>query len=455
MARRPVNPLRPFGLALMLSLAGAAQAEDLVELYRLAIERDATYLAARAAAEGGREIVPQARAGLLPQVSANLSLSRNSTDQTSKDILGREVSRQYDYTAEGAALTLRQALYRPAALAQWKAAESRVNGIDAQLEKERQNVAMRLAQAYFDVLLARERIKSLQSEQEAYRAQLEAAERAFRAGFGTRTDIDDARARLDLAQAREIEAKQSLAVAERALSALIAEPVQADRLQGLKATGPELGLPEPADLQAWIQRAEENNPELKAWRAAVAAAEYEIQKNRAGHLPSVELFASRSLSDSESDSTIGSRYWTTRIGAQVVVPLYAGGYVDSTVRQALANRDSARQQLEAARRQIGVEVTRAYGAVTQGIARIKALEVALNSAEQAVRSSQKGLAAGTRSRVDVLNALQQEAAVRYELYRARIDTLLGQLRLMQMSGLLEESELARVNQWLTGPEGRS
>lgn len=450
MSQQPRNPLCLLGLVFTLSLSGAAQAQDLLDLYRLAIERDATYLAARAAAEGGREIVPQARAGLLPQVSANLSLSRNSTDQTTKDILGREVSRQYDYTAEGAALTLRQAVYRPASLAQLRAAKSRVNSIDAQLERERQNVAMRLAQAYFDVLSARERIASLQSEQQAYAAQLEAAERAFRAGFGTRTDIDDARARLDLAQAREIEARQSLAVAERALSALIDEPVEAGRLPGLKETGPVLSLPEPADLQAWVRRAEENNPELQALRAAVDAAEHEIQKNRAGHLPTVDLFASRSLSDSESDSTIGSRYWTTRIGAQVVVPLYAGGYVDSTVRQALANRDSARQQLESARRQVGVEVARAYGAVTQGIARVKALEVALNSAEQAVRSSQKGLAAGTRSRVDVLNALQQEAAVRYELYRARIDTLLGQLRLMQVSGLLEESELARVNQWLKG-----
>lgn len=436
-------------LAFCLVLPAAAGAQDLLSLYRLAIERDAAYAAAVSAAEAARENVPQARAALLPQLTANLSLSRNSTEQTSKDILGRELSRDYDYTAKGAALTLRQAVYRPANLAQLRAAQARAEGVDFQLEKERLNLAMRLSQAYFGVLSARERLASLKTEQQAYAAQLEAAERALRAGFGTRTDIDDARARLDLALAREIETQQALNVAQQALSALVAEPIDASRLHGLDANGPALTLPEPADLEGWLKLAEAKNPELKALRAALLAAEHEVEKNRAGHLPTLELFASRNLSDSESENIIGNRYWTTRIGAQAVIPLYAGGYVDSTVRQALASRDSARQQLEAARRQVGVEVARAWGAVTQGIARVKALEVALRSAEQAVLSSQKGLAAGTRSRLDILNALQQAAATRYELYRTRIDTILGWLRLLQLGGQLDEAELARVNQWLS------
>lgn len=448
---------RLIGGLLLVGLAWAQPAwagdHDLLSLYRLALERDATYLAARFAAEGGREQVPQARASLLPQVVANLNYSRNDTDQTSKDILGREVKRQYDYTAEGAALTVRQALYRPAATAQLRVARSKVESIDAQLEKERLNMAMRLAQAYFEVLSARERLASLKAEQQAYGTQLEAAERAFRAGFGTRTDIDDARARLDLAQAREIEARQGLEVAQRTLSAMVDAPVDPLKLHGLRTGGAELAPLDPPELQGWIRLAEDNNPELRALRAALEAAEHEVSKNRAGHLPTLDLIASRTLSDSESDSTIGSRYWTSRIGVQLNMPLYAGGYVDSTVRQALAYRDSTRQQLEAARRQVGVEVTRAYAAVTQGLARVKALEVALQSAQQAVRSSQKGLAAGTRSRVDVLNALQQEEATRYELFRARIETLLGRLRLKQASGLLDEAELAQVNQWLSAPAG--
>lgn len=436
-------------LGFCLALPAAAGAKDLLTLYRLAIERDATYAAARSAAEAARENVPQARAALLPQLTANLSISRNSTEQTSRDILGREASRDYDYTAKGAALTLRQAIYRPANLAQLKAAQARVEGVDFQLEKERLNLAMRIAQAYFDVLLARERLASLKAEQQAYAAQLEAAERALRAGFGTRTDIDDARARLDLALAREIETQQALNVAQQALSALVAEPIDGSRLHGIDPNGTAPTLPEASDLEGWHERAEANNPELKALRATLQAAEHEVEKNRAGHLPTLELFASRNLSDSESENIIGNRYWTTRIGAQAVIPLYAGGYVDSTVRQALSSRDSARQQLEAARRQVGVEVARAWGAVTQGIARVKALEVALRSAEQAVLSSQKGLTAGTRSRLDVLNALQQAAATRYELYRARIDTILGWLRLLQLAGQLDEAELARVNQWLS------
>ncbi|MCX7673685.1 MAG: TolC family outer membrane protein [Thiobacillaceae bacterium] len=438
-------------LAVLLCLTAFTPAwarYDLVSLYRLALERDAQYLAARHGAEGGREQLHQAKAALLPQLSANLGISLSDTEQKTKDILNREVTRQYDYTAESAALSLRQALYRPASLAQLRQAKAKVEGLEAQLEKERLALAMRLVTAYFEALSTRERLASLKAEQQAYAAQLEAAERAFRAGLGTRTDVDDARARLDLAQAREIEVRQALEVAQRALSALVDEPVDVWALRGLKPGGAELNLPQPHDLQAWVRLAEENNPELRAWRSALAAAEQEVSKNRAGHLPTLDLVASSSLSDSESESMIGSRYRTHRIGVQLTLPLYAGGYVEASIRQSVAMRESTRQQMEAARRQLGVEVARAYAAVTQGVAKVKALEAALQSAQQAVRSTQKGLQAGTRSRVDVLNALQQEEAIRYELYRARIDYVLGHLRLAQASGRLDEDTLRQFDAWL-------
>lgn len=445
-------------LALAAGLPSPAWTQDLLALYRLASERDATYLAAKSTAEAGRESVPQARAALLPQVSATWNISRNSTEQSTHDFLGRPVRREYDYTAEGAGLSLRQALYRPAALAALRSAQSRVEGIDAQLDKERQALAIRLAQAYFEALAARGRLDSLRAEQDAYAAQLAAAERAFRAGVGTRTDIDEAQARLDLARAREIEARLALTVAQRALAALTGEPVEVERLHDLDPAAAAFAELRPGALEDWIRLAETHNPELRALAAEVAAAEQEVRKSRAGHLPSVDLLVSRTLSDSESENIIGNRYWTTRLGAQLSLPLYAGGYVDSTVRQALANLEASRQRLESTRRQLGVDVNRAHAAVSHGAARIEALEVALRSAEQAVRASQKGLTAGTRHRVDVLNALQQEASVRYELYRARIDLLLGWLRLMQASGRLDEAELERANRALRpgpGVTGRS
>ncbi len=445
MGRRQRRRCIVLGLTLLFAWPAQGGSHDLLSLYQLAKARDAAYLSVQAAAEAGREQLPQARAALLPQISATAGMSRNDTDQRSENILGQPLSRSYEYTAKSAALNLRQAVYRPAAWAQLDQARARVQGIEAQLEKETQGLALRLAQAYFDALLARERVAALEVEIKAYASQLEAAQGSFKAGYGTRTDIDEARARLDLAHARLIEAQQRLTVAQRRLRALVGEPIELAALATLPSGQPITYPLEPPDLEAWIELAEARNPELRALVAAVEAADQELRKNRAGHLPTLDIVASRNLSDSDSENIIGNRYWTTRLGVQLSLPLYAGGYVDSTVRQALANRESARQQLEAARRELAVQVTRAHAAVNLGAARISALELALRSADQAVVASEKGLAAGIRHRVDVLNALAQQANTRFELFQAKIEYLLGRLQLLQTAGRLDEAEIAQLS----------
>jgi protease secretion system outer membrane protein len=438
--------LRLAWLALGLTLSGAAAAQDLLSLFRLAIVRDADYLAAQAAAQAGREQLPQARAALLPQLSASVSYTQNDTDQATKDVFGRDVRRAYEYTGKNAAVSVRQMLFRPAALAQLEQAEARVRGIDAQLEKEFQSLALRLAQAYFEVLLAREKIAAAESEARAYASQLKAAEESFKAGAGSRTDIEEARARLDLAQARQIEAEQRLIVAQRALMAIVGERIDAKALAMLSADAETLLQPlTPAALESWLEAAEANNPEIRSLQTAVEAAERELSKARAGHLPTLDFVASRTLTDSDSENIIGNRYLTTRYGLQLNIPLYAGGYVDSTVRQALSNLESARQQLEAARRRLATQVTKSFAAVTQGGARIAALEQAARSAAQAVVAAEKGMLAGIRQRNDLLNALAQQASTRFELFQAKVDYLLGRLTLLQLTGRLDEAEIARVN----------
>lgn len=436
-------------VAFVIALVGtsSAAAMDLLAAYRKARENDAAYLAARATAEAGRELVPQARAGLLPQITANASRSRNETDQRSESVFG-DIQRRYDYYAESMALTLRQPLFRPAQWAGLRQAEARVAGVEATLAKERGNLGWRLVQAYVEGLAARERAASLESQREALLAQLAAAKHAFAVGFGTRTDIDEAQARLDLVEAQCVEAAQRQLIAERALAALLGESIGTAALAGLPPQVLPAELVPAGEIEEWIRRAEQDNPELKALAAAVEAAQRELEKNRAGHLPTLDLVASRAKSDSDSNNTIGSRYWTSSFGVQLSIPLYTGGYVASTVRQAAAALEAARLQLEAARRQLDVEVGRAHAMVTQGRARIRAMEQAVRSAEAALFSAQKGLVAGTRNQVDVLDAQQRLENIRYDLYQARLDHLLGWLRLRYLAGLLDEEEIATVNRWL-------
>lgn len=446
----PFKTLRA-NLSLCLGLLASSttvQALDLMEAYRLAIAGDATFQAARATAEAAREAVPQARAGLLPQISATASRSKNNTVQTSPNFLGQDVSREYDYFATSASINLRQPLFRLGSLAHFYQAEAQVAAAEATLENDTQLLALRVAGNYFDTLVARERLDTIRIQKEAYAGQLASAERALTAGFGTRTDIDEAQARLDMVAAQEIEARQQLTVMEKTLAGVINQRIPADQLALIDDARLQLELPQPDNLEAWISRAEDNNPELRAIRHSIEVAERELDKGRAAHLPTLDLVASRSKSDSDSNNTIGNQYLTSSIGVQLSIPIFAGGQVNSVVRQARANLDKARQQHEAARRQINVVVAREFGAIEQGIARVKALEQALRSARQALESTRKGVQAGTRNSTDVLNALQQAATAKFQLAEARAQYSVSRLKLKSAAGALSEQDMADVNRWL-------
>lgn len=449
--------MRTLQAALLLGFAlpGApAHALDLLQAYRLAMGGgDPTYLAARATAEAAREAVPQARAGLLPQITANASRSRNNTDQTTQVPGAASITRQFDYAAKATSLNLRQPLVRLANVAGYQSAQAQVEAAEATLEQEAQSLVLRVAGAYFDLMVGREKLDSVIVQKEAYAAQLAAAERAFAAGFGTRTDIDDARARHDIAGAQEIEARQDLRVGERTLSAMLNQRVAAGELLGIRRTGFRPPAPAPQELDGWVSRAQERNPELRTLRATVAAAEKEVDKGRAAHLPTLDLVASLSNNDSDSNTTIGNRYVTSSLGVQLAVPLYLGGQVDSGVRQARAALEKVRQQYEAGRRQVETEVTKQFGAVEQGVAKVRALEQAERSAEQSVISTRRGMEAGVRNSVDVLNALQQLAAARLELIKARYTFAMDWLKLRSAAGELGEADVEGVNAWL-GPGER-
>ena len=443
----PHSYRRPLATVLCgAALATPAHAIDLLQAYRLAIQNDARYQAARADAAASREAEPQALSQLLPNFNANLQRSDNSADITSRNILGHPVTNRQDYISSNYAVSVRQPLYRRFNFVALEQAKFQVASAEANLDRNLQDLLTRVSGAYFDALMADETLGQVLVQKEAYAAQLKSSQRRFEAGQGTRTDIDDAQTRYDMILAQELEARQNVDYSRRQLQLITNQPVH--QLAVLTPAHLQLVEPQPVRPEEWVQRGEDVNPELKALRANIQAAEQEVAKANAGHHPTVDLVAQRSRQQSASENTINQGYLTTSVGLQVTIPLFAGGYYTSQARQAEAALDKARQQYEARRREIDLAIRKEHQGVAQGVLKVKALEQAERSADQAVYSNQKGFQAGTRTVVDILNAQQQRMNTPRDLANARYQYIMARIRLLSLAGSLSEEEISAINAWL-------
>jgi protease secretion system outer membrane protein len=428
-------------------VASSAMAMDLMEAYQAALSQDSTIRGSRATADAGRERVPQALAQLLPNVSISALRYKNWLSQTSPGFSGEPVFSKDIYFSDNKTLQLRQPLYNKFAYAQYQQAKVLEVDVEATLERDLQQVGVRVSQAYLTALLAQDQLDLIAAQKEAYRIQLDASQKALKAGSGTRTDIDDAQARLDLIEAQELEARQNQDVTRRQLEALVNQPVLP--LAKLDVNKLQLLPPVPARVDEWLALAEQYSPELRSLQAEREAAEYEIQKAEAGHYPTLSAIAQYSDSGSENVVNVRARYETKSIGLQLQIPLYSGGAVNSQVRQALANQEVAIEKYEATRRDLGVRVHNAFRGVTEGILKIRALEQGVRSAEQSVLSSQKSFEAGARTRVDILNSQAQRLVALRDLAQARYSYIASRIQLQSLVGGDKEAPMAEANSWLT------
>lgn len=430
---------------ILLGMAAAlpAWSLDLRQAYEAAYENDATIRAARAGAQASRERLPQARAQQLPNVSFNASRNHNDLTSKTQNSQGQPVRAENQYYSGSQTLSVRQPLYRPYLSALVRQAQAQVEDADAALERDEQTLVTRVGEAYFDALLAQDQVLLIEAQKTTYATQLDAARKGLEAGTGTRTDIDEAQARLDLTLAQELEALQNVEFTRRRLESLMGRPV--DVLASLDVQRFNPTAPIPGLVDAWVERAEQASPELQSLRAQLDAAGMEVEKAQAGHKPTLDAVAQWSRSSSDTVTSVNQRYDNKSIGLQLTVPLYAGGYVSSTVRQAVAAQERAREALEAARRDLGVRVHREFRGMTEGVLRVKALEQAVRSAEQAVLSNQKSFQAGSRTTVDVLNAQQQKTTAQRDLAQARYLYLVSRLRLQALAGDDRQASVAQAN----------
>ncbi len=409
----------------VLSIAIPAQAVDLLETYRAAQGQDPVFAAARAAQRAGQEKLAQGRALLLPSVN----LSANSTFS--------DTTRLGSYNSHGYGVNLVQPLFRQQNLQAYSVAELQVAQSEAQFRNAGQELILRVAQAYFDVLLAQDNVQLAETQKTAIFEQLKQAKRTFEVGTTTITDTHEAQARYDLVDAQAIAAQGNVEIKKSALQQLTNS--KPDSLQKLGAQfKPE--LPQPANMEKWVEEAQQRNPQLAVAQAAAELAEKELVRNRGGHYPTLDLVADYSeRSSSGRDATVGVLF---------KLPLFQGGATQSKWREAEANRDRAQAELENARRSTAVKTSQAYLDVVTGIAQVQALRQALQSGESLLQASKLGQEVGVRTNLDVLNAQQQLYSTRRDLYQAQYNYLIGQLQLKAAAGTLVEDDLAKVNQAL-------
>lgn len=422
-------------------LAAGASAADLEQVYRDALAYDAPLAAARASLAAGQEKLPQGRAGLLPSIGLSGNTTWNDMDPR------RPAGSSVGFNSHGWQVQLTQPLFRWQNWVQFKQGEIQVAVAEVQYRQARQDLALRVSQAYFDVLTAQDVLAAATALHEANSQQLALAKKSFEVGTVTITDVHEAQSRADLSSAQMIAADSDLAVKRHALSVLTGKDT--DGLKGMRK-GVGLSRPEPGDIQSWVTASEGSNLSVQAAQLGVELAGREVERNRAGHLPTVDLVASHGNAVSSTAAILPTapvRYDidSTVVGVQVAVPLFQGGVTSSRVRETMALRDKAGADLDNARRNSAQSARQAFLGVTSGLAQVKAYEAALVSSSSALDANKLGYDVGVRINIDVLNAQSQLYDTQQRLAKARYDTLLAQLRLKAAAGTLGDEDIKAVN----------
>ena len=432
--------------ALALCAGAPALAQDLVQVYRDALRYDATFAAARFNLEAGRERLPQARAGVLPTLNASASANRSRSETELRD--GSANFTRYP-NASGYTLTFTQPVFRAQSLVQLDQAEYQVRQSEAVFGQAGQDLVVRVAQAYFDVLASQDTLALVGAQKAAISEQLAQARRNFEVGTATITDTHEAQARYDLVVSQEIAAQNDLQNRRQALLLLTGKEYPT-----LSRLRPDVRLtpPNPESMETWVELAEKQSFAVQAQQAAVEVAGLEMRRANGGHWPTIDLVARYSQNSTSQDAAsinpIGRDSNAASIGLEFTLPLYAGGLVSSREREAAANYNRAREDLQNARRTSALDARRNYLSVASGIAQVGALEQALVSSQSALDSNRLGYEVGVRINIDVLNAQQQLFSTRRDLAVARYNTITNHLRLKAAAGSLRDEDLGEVNRAL-------
>jgi protease secretion system outer membrane protein len=427
-------------LALATCLGTNAHAMGLMEAYEAAVVNDPVYRAARHEYEASQQYRSLGRSNLLPQVSASYTRLRNHADIETATIAGPVTTRP-SYTSIAGSLQVRQPVFYPEGRAKDRQGAAQSQAGEAVFAQRSQEIIVRVVAAFVEAHHADDQLRQVRAQREAYLEARASAQRLRERGEGTVTEVLEAQARLDGAEAQVIEATDLLSQARQELAAIIGRPV--DQLDPLVRDFRPRPM-QPASFNEWRELAIANSPELQAQRRIVDIALEEVNKARAGYLPRLDLLATAYRNQSDTTNTINQLANVVNIGVQLTVPIYSGGAIDASTAQAVANHAKAQADLDAKVTQVEVELRKQYNLNLSSLARIDAAASAQRSAASAVEATVRSVRGGQRTSLDVLNAQRLLFETERDLALARYSYLLAHTRLRHAAGLLGADDLGDV-----------
>ena len=432
-------------ILLPTALLADEKQQSLLDIYHQALAHDPTLASALSANKAAQEIIEQGKALYRPTI--NFSANANTTQSHIRYLRGTPPPGSTNFENFNATIEARQPIYRKQNLVEMDQAVTQVSLADKQYHLSQQELILRSTQAYFDVLIAQDKIALIDAQKVAILSQLDQAKATFEVGTATITDVSEAQARYDLIIAQEIAAVNEFEIAKRSIEAITGElPTK------LATVKPDIQATQLSqNMQDWQQVGLQNNLNIQIQQDALKLAEQEVEHANAGHLPTLDAVASVGDNYSNGSPSVfstGNDLKSATIGLQLQIPLYAGGAITSKARQAVLNKQKALDDVDIARRNTDLETQRAYLNLGTTIAQVKALEQALTSSQSQLDSTKLGYEVGVRTSVDVLNAQQELFSAKRDLLQARYSYLVNIIRLKAASGLVSELDLQDINQQL-------
>ena len=419
--------------------------QSLLDVYHQGLAKDPTLASALSANKAAQEIIEQGKALYRPSVNFAADASTSATDI--RYLKSNVPPGNSKFENLRASVEARQPIYRKQNLVEIQQSITQVSLADKQYHLSQQALILRTTQAYFDVLLAQDKIDLIVAQEAAILGQLNQAKATFEVGTATITDVNEAQARYDLILSQEIAAINEHEIAKRAVEAITGDIP--NKLATVKSNIQVTALAQ--TMQDWQQVAVQNNLNIQIQQDALKLAEQEVERANAGHLPTLDGVASYSYNYANGSPSVfsaGNELKNATIGLQLEIPLYQGGAISSRARQAVLNKQKALDDIEIARRNTDLETQRAYFNLSSSIAQVKALDQALISSQSQLDSTKLGYEVGVRTSVDVLNAQQQLFSAKRDLLQARYSYLVNIIRLKAASGLVAEADLQDINQQL-------
>ncbi len=436
---------------LILSLP--AHSFGILDAYSLALENDPMFRAALKEKEAGNEIEAISRSEFFPKISLNYQNAPHNWQvqkYEQKNIFGQlsKVTKQQQYRSYSGSIVLTQPLFDYEIYAQYKASVAQKMISDERYRSKLLDLAVRVINAYIEVAYSKDKIALAEAQKKSYKEQLTLNKRLMEEGEGTITDVLETQARYSIAESQRIEAYDALDAAQRDLEQIIGIRLeQLDDIQVLRSDKFSIMPLGTTSFDDWKDIALKKNPELAAARYRINAAKYEVEKNKAGYMPKIQLYASYSDNNSSSDNTVHQKFDTRTIGIQVSLPVYSGGRVGALTRQAAARYGQALAEFDAQTGNILNTLHKQFNLCVSSPAKLRAYELAIKSAEKQVVATRQSMLAGQRVNVDVLNAEQQLYAAKRDIAFIKYTYIKSWISFLSISGVLNEKDILNVAQY--------